>query len=144
MLTVQNRTIHVAENTYIYINTQALHCDPRTWGDDVLQWRPSRWLVRDTTTREEAFIQPPKGAFIPWADGPRGCPGKMFAQAEFVGIMATLFCEHSVRPLLLPDEDESTARQRLKNIINDSAITEITLQMKRSRMIGLVWEKNTS
>lgn len=40
--------------------------------------------------------RPSPGAFIPWATGPRNCPGVKFAQVEFVSVIASLLADSRV------------------------------------------------
>lgn len=86
-------------------------------------------------------MEPPKGQFIPWADGPRVCPGQKFAQVEFVAVLATLFRGHRVRPVLEDGESGEDGRRKLLAMVNDSAISAITLQMQKPRSIALAWSK---
>ena len=126
-------------------NLQALHTDPQSWGLDSLMWRPNRWLVSkpDTVvsgyTRE--FIEPTKGTFIPWADGPRVCPGRKLAQVEFVAVMVALFRKHRVQPVLMEGESTEAGKERLRDMVNDSGISAITMQMRRPRAAALMWRK---
>ena len=76
---------------------------------------------------------------MPWAAGPRVCPGRKFAQVEFVAVIATLFRRHRVRPVPLASETPSQAQARLRDVIEDSAIMAITLQMRRPREVALAW-----
>lgn len=66
----------IPAGTQCYINGTALHCDPGTWGVDVLGFNPTRWL--DPTGKHE-LITPQKGTFLPWSAGPRVCPGMKMA-----------------------------------------------------------------
>ncbi len=126
-------------NTAVTINVQALHTDPITWGPDALQWRPDRWLKRSAKEQEE-LTQAQPGTYVPWADGPRVCVGRKFSQVEFVAVVATLFCQYRVRPKLQPGQSPRDGRRALMRMIDDSAISAITLQMQRPRSVGLVWE----
>jgi cytochrome P450 len=49
----------------------------------------------DSNTSGGLFI-PPKGAFLPFSDGARACPGKRFAQVEITAVLAVIFQEHSL------------------------------------------------
>jgi cytochrome P450 len=49
----------------------------------------------DTTGPNGLFI-PPKGAFMPFSEGARACPGKRFAQIEITGVLAAVFKDYSV------------------------------------------------
>ena len=43
-----------------------------------------------------ALFRPAKGAFLPFSEGPRGCPGRRFAQVEITAVLAAVFQEYSV------------------------------------------------
>ena len=51
--------------------------------DNPLEYRPERWT-------REFERQLPKGAYVPFAAGPRVCLGKQFAMMEMRMILATL------------------------------------------------------
>lgn len=122
------------------VNVQALHTDPETWGSDVLEWRPDRWLQHLPSSGQEVFIDPAPGTYVPWADGSRVCIARKFSQVEFVAVMATLFRQYKVRPKLHPGQNESQGESALMRMIEDSAISAITLQMRDPRKVALVWE----
>ena len=92
-------------------------------------------------TPDGALIDPPKGQFIPWADGPRNCPGQKFAQVEFVAVLATLFQKHRVRPALREGESIEDGERKLLRMVDDSAISAITLQMQKPRDVALIWSR---
>ncbi|KAI4108318.1 MAG: hypothetical protein LQ339_002219 [Xanthoria mediterranea] len=134
-------------STSVNLNVQALHTDPKTWGPDSLSWRPSRWFTgsnrrtpSEKETESQTFISVPKGSFIPWADGPRVCPGQKFAQVEFVAVIATLLGKYRVKPVLEAGQTEADGRKSLLEMVDDSAIFAITLQMNQPRKVALVWE----
>ncbi|KAL8684485.1 MAG: hypothetical protein Q9218_008274, partial [Villophora microphyllina] len=144
-----SKDIVLPPSTAVNINVQALHTDPATWGDDALEWRPTRWLaaqIQDTTRQgtaelgNECFIQMPAGTFVPWADGPRVCPGQKFAQVEFVRVMFTLLGRFRVVPVAKEGESVEQARQGVKEMVDDSAIQAITLQMRHPDRVALRWE----
>ncbi|MCJ1246846.1 hypothetical protein MMC30_004055 [Trapelia coarctata] len=143
-----NGRLHVIPSgTFVNINSQAVHTHPNHWGPDPLLWRPSRWLAPGSPKAApgaESLIEPAKGTFIPWADGPRVCPGRKFAQVEFVAAIATLFHRHTVEPNLINGESPDQGRKRLMQMIDDSAISAITLQMRKPRSVALKWQKRPS
>ncbi|KAL8768824.1 MAG: hypothetical protein Q9194_005609, partial [Teloschistes cf. exilis] len=106
-LRVNDRTLRIPPDTIVAPHMNALHTHPRYWGDDSLQWRPSRWIISSTpsfsnppsssttpnnpnhstptpnlaqTLPTERLLAPRKGTYIPWSDGVQNCPGKKFAQ----------------------------------------------------------------
>jgi len=60
---------------------------------------------------------------------------------EFVAVVATLFREHRVRPVLKDGRSGEDGRQKLLEMVNDSAISAITLQMQKPRSVALAWSK---
>ncbi|KAL8751098.1 MAG: hypothetical protein Q9184_006181 [Pyrenodesmia sp. 2 TL-2023] len=136
------KEIILPPSTAVNINVQALHTDPKTWGPDTLSWRPDRWFLPPSEKHPsgQTFISPPQGSFIPWADGPRVCPGQKFAQVEFVAVMATLLGGYRVKPVLGAGQTEEEGRKALMEMVDDSAITAITLQMREPRKVALRWE----
>ncbi len=76
----------VRKGTQILISQWVLHRDPR-WFADPEAFRPDRWdgdLARTL----------PKGAYLPFGDGPRVCIGNHFAMMEAVLLLATLAGRH--------------------------------------------------
>ena len=132
----------IPPKTTVSINLQALHTDPRTWGPNALTWHPKRWIFDPTgDLNNEYMMEPTKGTYAPWADGPRVCPGRKVAQVEFVAVMATLFRSHRVSPVLLKGETAERSRGRLIDMVNDSALLSITLQMKHPKKVSLLWTR---
>ena len=124
-------------NTAVNINVEALHTDPKSWGNDALEWKPDRWLV-PTDAGHEAFIEPAKGSYVPWADGPRVCLGRKFSQVEFVGVLFKLFSQYKVLPAV---EEFEKGRETLMEMVNEMAISYTTLQMLQPKKVALSWEK---
>jgi cytochrome P450 len=142
------QTIKTATHTYeipgpakVYVNTPTLHSEPSVWGPNSLEFKPTRWLVSETpkTAEEpEQLVTPARGTFLPWSAGPRACPGQKMSQVEFVAVIATLFRDCKVEPVLLDGESREQARQRLLDIMQDSQ-PRLTLQMNRPQDIKLRW-----
>lgn len=89
--------------------------------------------------REELYV-PTKGTYFPWSDGPQFCPGKKFAQVEFVAVLASLFRAHRVHPLLQAGEDAESGRKRALGVCEDSEHV-LLLRMRDGDSIRLVWEQ---
>jgi cytochrome P450 len=149
-VTVDERTHVLPPSTSVNINVQALHTEPEIWGPDALEWKPSRWLEPSNSSHSQAgnltaetFIEPEAGSFIPWADGPRACVGKKFSQVEFVAVLAVLFQQYQARPVLKAGESEEDGKRALIAMVNNSAISAITLQMQEPRSRALRWEKRS-
>ncbi|EON67928.1 hypothetical protein W97_07425 [Coniosporium apollinis CBS 100218] len=142
--------------------------------DDLDQFKPARWLVdsskvasttnadNDEPDTEEfggpqgphsaaSLYHPPRGAFIPFSEGPRSCLGRKFAQAELFAALAVIFRFYSVE--LATDEweaDEAVnamkkggpdrrqvwekAANRATDLLKHGMGSMITLQMRAGRV----------
>lgn len=160
----RRRDIVIPPNSYVVVNFMHLHCSPDLWGKDALDFRPSRWISgpnsNDTPSgarysADEKLERPPPGAFIPWATGPRNCPGMKFAQVEFVSVIASLLADSRLEAALPPilqgqaeakglDDPEITAlaRKRLSTVVEDSDV-RVTTTMLRPDEVWLRWRKAT-
>ena len=81
------------------------------------------------------------GSFIPWADGPRNCPGQKFAQVEFVAVMASLFSRYRSEPASLMEQSPEEAKMVLQSMVEGSMISAITLQMQEPGKVAMKWER---
>lgn len=126
----------------ISLNTCAVQTLPKYWGQDSLVWDPRRWIdsSQPSGTAERIRDPPEKGTFVPWIEGPRICPGKKFSQVEFVAVIARLFRNWTVKPVMQPQESTMQARERVINMVNGSHVI-LTLQMKKPTSVHLVWSK---
>lgn len=106
-ITLNGREYTVPADTLILANTSATHRNPKYWpsavpkaGDGppypVSSFDPARWLRTESEGGATACFSPAPGSFIPFADGPRACMGKRFAQAQFCAVMASIFKHCSV------------------------------------------------
>lgn len=147
-LQVRNHNIKIPENTLVVPNLMAPHTHPRYWGQDSLTWRPSRWIQRsaespppadlgDRLSHEQLLI-PERGTFIVWSEGARNCPGKRFAQVEFVATIAALFRNHRVQPVPRSGETLDQARSRVLDVVKDSNV-ELLLQMRDPNSVAVTW-----
>ncbi|PQE23105.1 cytochrome P450 protein [Rutstroemia sp. NJR-2017a WRK4] len=153
----KGRTLKVGDHTYvlpahtmIVPSYSALHTHPRYWGDNSLEWEPSRWIISNSpdvpstilqTLDSEIFMEHPKDAnpFIAWSVGGRVCPGKKLAQVEWVAVMASLFQKYKVTPVLQDGEDEKAARQRLQLLIKKHTGFKLMLKLLRPEEAVLAW-----
>ena len=117
-----NKTLSLPPDTIVTINNPALHFRTDYWGPDALAWRPDRWIHHSEETGQETFLEPNHDApYLPWSKGPRVCPGRKFAQVEFVAILLRLFHANRVLPVLEPGEtDLAQARSRIKGLLEDA------------------------
>jgi cytochrome P450 len=120
-LTIAGQEYSIPPNTNVAVNFQALHTNPKYWGEDSLIWRPQRWVdVNPRTGRETLKDAPENTIYVAWSAGPRGCPGKKFSQVEFVAVIAYLLHNFHVEPVVRGNESRMEAAARLKGVVDDS------------------------
>lgn len=122
----------------------AVQSHPQYWGPDPIAWRPSRWIISSPNHTNdfegETFYTPPKGSYIFWSDGGRACPGKTFAQVEFVAAMVALFRDHFVEPEVNHGETMESARKRMEDVVADSGMV-LLLQILRPERADVRWKR---
>jgi cytochrome P450 len=69
----------IPKGANILFSPWVVHRDPRVW-ESPEEFRPSRF----------AGAAPPRGAYLPFGDGPRICVGNRFAEAEISLVLATM------------------------------------------------------
>lgn len=111
-MTVNGTAYVIPKDTFVGVNLGGLHTSSASWGKNALEWLPSRWITKDESGNE-VFAPIPQGAFLPWAAGPRVCPGKKFSQVEFVAVLACLLKEYRVEPVAAEGVSEGLAASRL-------------------------------
>lgn len=134
-------TITLPPETMVIPSYAALQTDPKYWGDDSLQWRPSRWIKAGATVDDEELITPRRGTYLAWSGGARDCPGRKFSQVEFVATMATLFLDHRVEPVRMAGETDDVARKRVLHLIETDSAPVLLLQMLHPERAPLVWSR---
>ncbi|KAI0402887.1 cytochrome P450 [Xylaria palmicola] len=127
-------TIRLPPGTRVYVNSLAMHMLP-SWRDinrpsdpdfvkpdpDILDeytFRPSRWL--NPAGAVHVIYHPPKCTFLPWAMGPRVCPGQKMAQVEFTAVLLAMLRRHRVAASLLEGEGQAEMERRLDGRLRDS------------------------
>lgn len=146
-LQVGGKVISVDLDTMVVPSLLSMHTHPKYWNPDPLVWRPSRWIfssgkgsdssLESQLEREELFV-PPKGTYFPWSDGLQNCPGKKFAQVEFVAVIACLLQAHRTRLHCTEGEDIGAARKRILAICEDSE-HGLLLRMRNADSVRLTW-----
>ena len=125
-LKLEDRSYTVPASTLIMVNTSATHRNPKHWPAavrsgsaegppyPVSSFNPAHWLQYNHSKREGTTLFSPKpGSFVPFAEGPRACMGKRFAQAQFCAVIASIFTSYSVELAVdgcSQGMDESTRR----------------------------------
>lgn len=108
----------------VMIDVPGLHYNPRYWGEDAKDFRPSRFI-----DDEETGYRWPREAFMGFSQGARACLGQKFAQVEAVTIIAEIIRRFEVEidpSVLKKGESTEAARRRLL----DGCKTVITLTPK--------------
>ncbi|KAI4200988.1 MAG: hypothetical protein LQ350_003557 [Teloschistes chrysophthalmus] len=141
----------IPKNTVIIPNYSALHTHPRYWGPNSLDFEPSRWITSDPPNSQqtspsyptEHFKEPAtrNSPFVGWSGGARSCPGRKFAQVEFVGVLVGLFRDSRVKPVPVKGENDAMARGRLLEQIRRDTGMRLLLQMLHPERAVLVWSK---
>jgi len=115
----------IPRGIHINFNAVGIHRNPKYWPskgpskisgrpDDLDDFVPERWLREDggheveDESEEEDFggftgkdtssqlFRPPRGAFLPFSDGPRSCLGRRLAQVELIAVLSVIFQKYSV------------------------------------------------
>lgn len=141
-LRINGRDITIPAETMVIPSLLAVQTQPKYWQPDPLVWRPSRWISSSPSNSlgQEELFQPVKGTYFPWSEGPQHCPGKKFAQVEFVAVLACLFKDHHVRAQLAEGETYEHARKRLLAVAEDSELG-LLLRMRHADDVRLVWDR---
>jgi cytochrome P450 len=90
------KTYLIKKNAVVLIPSSLYSEDPKVWGSNAHLFEPARWLRRDgqkessgvAEAKEAERLQ--KKAFFPFGGGRRLCPGRHFAFAEILGMVALL------------------------------------------------------
>ncbi|KAI9689168.1 MAG: hypothetical protein M1822_000906 [Bathelium mastoideum] len=144
-LDINGKTFLVPADTLVCPALQTLHTDPRRWGKDSLTWRPQRWISHSNSTarpqlESEELFKPSKGTYFPWAEGARNCPGRKFAQVEFVATLVALLRDHIAEPVPKSGESLDEARQRTLKVVQNSSM-ELLLQMRNPSSVHVRWKE---
>lgn len=139
-LSIQGKEYEFPPQCQLTLNLVSIHSDPKSWGEDALTWKPSRFIV--SLHGEERLVSPSDGSFVPWVSGPRVCPGKKFSQVEFVAVIATTFRNSRVRAERLDGESLEQTRERVLAIVEDSEMgMNPVLKMRHPERVRLLWER---
>ena len=135
-LSIAGKDYALPAGCFLTLNLIATHMSEDHWSD-AHTWKPARHLDED-----ENMIATKPGTLIPWVQGPRVCPGKKFAQVEFVAVMATCLRNHRVYPVVEPEESKEQTQQRVLETLRDSdpGVTP-TLKMLHPERVRLRWVK---
>ncbi|KAF7948648.1 uncharacterized protein EAE97_004059 [Botrytis byssoidea] len=160
----------VPEGCYIHLNTVGTHRNPRYWphrvseegSTDLNDFVPERWIVEKVEERDEmthadedeedsvrdgfdndssTLFKPVKGAFIPFSEGPRACPGKKFAQVEMIAVLTVIFQKYSVEldvSRWASDEEVQSMNDEERREVYEKAIRETKEVLGRCNQAQIV------
>lgn len=143
-IAVNGKDYFLPEYTCTLPSYGSVQTDPRIWGEDSLEFSPSRWIVPKegkSKPGDEEFLNYKRGSFLGWSEGTRDCPGRKFSQMEFAATLAVLFSQHRVEPMRQPGETAVEARKRVNDLIKHDSGPVLLLQMLHPERAPLVWKK---
>lgn len=157
-LRVDGRTIFLPKGSEIHMSNLAVHMLPEYWGADSEEFRPTRWIRSTLTSSDSAYssdsefkirttgevldseeVAPPpiaKESFFPWSLGARNCPGKKFAQVEFVAVMSYVLRLYRVEAIPLEGETPEDTRRRIWDWTQESK-AEVTINFREPEKYAL-------
>jgi cytochrome P450 len=147
---VGDKTLVLPPKIMIVPSYASLQTDPKYWGDDSLEWRPSRFITSPNLATtggteflldDEEFVTPARGTYLAWSGGARDCVGRKFSQVESVATIASLFRDWRVDPVLAASETPEDARKRILNQIEFDSAPVLLLQMLHPEKSPLVWSR---
>jgi len=94
--------IHIPTNTHVIIGIMASNHNPETWGEDVLEWKPERWLAPLPDSVAAAKLPGIYSNLMTFLGGGRACIGFKFSLLEIKVILSVLLESFSFS---LPDKE---------------------------------------
>ena len=89
----------------------------------------------------DGLFVPPKGAFLPFSEGARSCPGKRFAQVEVMAVLAVIFktytVELDVREWASDEEVESMGKAERRKVYEQAMAKARKLIRESETIIAL-------
>ena len=76
-------SIFVAKGSSILVPIRYMNRSKFLWGDDALEFKPSRWLSSESGIPDKAKEVHGWAHMLTFSDGPRTCLGRQFALTEF-------------------------------------------------------------
>ncbi|KAH7350990.1 cytochrome P450 [Rhexocercosporidium sp. MPI-PUGE-AT-0058] len=150
-ITYRNKPVFIPPGTDITIDVVSTQLNPLYWGEDSQDFRPTRWLMPPgyvappNTTNESPvhpnLLCPPKGAFMAFSTGFRGCLGRKFAQVEFCTLIAVLLKDYSIE---LVSEKGASFQQAQKQALDAmfDRRTEVAMRMQKAVKVRFVKRGN--
>lgn len=128
---IDGKKITLPRGCHITLNVVGIQRSPKYWpsrgpskidgrSDDLNDFLPERWLVKDTVgglskgidtpedSEEDDFggftgkdtaaqlFRPVRGAYLPFSDGARSCLGRRLAQVKIMAVLSVIFQKYSI------------------------------------------------
>lgn len=147
-------TYRIRKNAVVLLPSSLYSENPAVWGADAHVFEPGRWLKRgdaDAGAREESAAAGPaakdaerlqKKAFFPFGGGRHLCPGRHFASAEILGMVALVVAGFDVvraedeGPLQVPPRESRFFGEVVPKPVGRYDV----LIKRREEFEGLKWE----
>ncbi|KIK58635.1 hypothetical protein GYMLUDRAFT_1005937 [Collybiopsis luxurians FD-317 M1] len=141
LLTIENADIYgghyIPANTIVLENTWAILHDPATYGEDVDQFRPGRFLNPDGTLNNA--VPYPSAAF---GYGRRTCPGKSYAQsALWLTVASLLSCFDFSKPVNEKGEEIHLSVDYIDGLITHPSTFECIIRPRSKVVERLIRQK---
>lgn len=136
-LEIAGKDYEVPAGFQLTLHLYSIHLSKKYWGADAEAWRPSRFIKDD-----ELVVPSPAGTFLPWVNGPRVCPGKKFAQVEFVATLAMCLRRNRIATVAEAGETKEQTRQRVLAVAQDSEMgVNPVVKMIHPEKVRFTWEQ---
>lgn len=101
---------------------------------------PKTGAALEAVVDAETVLEPTKGSYLPWSEGARICPGRKFAQVDFVAAMAVLLCGHRVRILPKEGENMGEARRRALGLMEKRKFEAVVVvEEEDQESVSVAW-----
>ncbi|KAK7681356.1 hypothetical protein QCA50_015447 [Cerrena zonata] len=128
------KEIPVPAGTTLVAGISAINCSKEIWGEDVLEFKPERWLSPLPSTVNDAHIPGVYSNLMTFTGGRRSCIGFKFAQLEMKVLLTTVLSSFKVS---LADESKDVvwnlASVRYPTIGKDSTLPACPITVERIR-----------
>ncbi|KAG6820265.1 hypothetical protein H0H93_003095 [Arthromyces matolae] len=136
---VEKYDVTMRRGSMVIIDIRALHFNPIHWGNDVEEFKPSRFIDTETYRwpRDASFLNLPAAVVNAFSAGPRSCIGQRFSLTESACILAHIVRKYEVH---VPDDLRNKPWEEQKRILLDWN-SGITATPKNARAISLILRK---
>ncbi|KAF9002247.1 cytochrome P450 [Cyathus striatus] len=90
--------IYVPKGTNVFVSILASNRNPEIWGEDVMEWKPERWLSPLPNSVKDAHIPGIYSNMMTFIGGGRACIGFKFSQLEMKVVLVMLLKSFAFAP----------------------------------------------